>query len=412
MISICKELKNKSRLIPKYQILIVVCLISATLIPGSTSYSAPKICSLKADTSSTKITNEKLLGNFSGGVFGFTHLKDAYYLVSAGQSEGGGLFLLDSATGENNKISIELPIFRSVFKIIKSPSSSVGNPEIFFSALAWGDSNTPRYGRQSQEPKMQKILPSGLVVYKAEVNLEKKKLENLKLVYNQKVFLVTTSNYGGALALSNDQRFLYISVGDQGNYDTVQQTSSGVGKILRFNLDGSIPKDNPFLVSEKSTELYAYGFRNVYGIVQMPTGELLAIDHGPLGGDELNLVRKTGNYGWPISSEGVHLTGEFISSFVSKTIGPVLSWSDAVAPSAISVISKNKFSELNGDVLVSTLKGKSIFRIHNYCGSKFKIVEKLSFDFRIRDFSVTQNGQLIILSDANPAKLSVFTMDR
>jgi glucose/arabinose dehydrogenase len=259
---------------------------------------------------------------------------------------------------------------------------------------------------------MQNILPSGLVVYKAEVNLEKKKLENLKLIFKQKVFLVTGSNYGGALALSNDQRFLYVSVGDQGNYDTVQQTSSGVGKLLRFNLDGSIPKDNPFLVSKKPTEVYAYGFRNVYGIVQMPTDELLAIDHGPLGGDELNLVRKSGNYGWPISSEGVHYSGEYISSFVSKTIGPVLSWSDAVAPSAISVISKNKFSGLNGDVLVSTLKGKSIFRIHNYCRSKFKIVEKLSFDFRIRDFSVTESGQLIILSDTNPAKLSVFTMDR
>jgi hypothetical protein len=410
MISIIRERTKSRTVILKFEVLTVICIITGSLIPSPISHSAENKCSKKADTSTYSVNSEKTLGNFSGGVFSFVQMNERYFLVTSGRNEGGELVLLDSTTGENSKINIDLPKFRDLFKIIKAPNFSMENPEIYFSALQWGDLTTPRIGRQALEQDMKDILPSGLVVYKAKVNLELKKLVNLQLIFKQNIFLVTGSNYGGALSLSNDYQYLFISVGDQGNYDTVQQINSGVGKILRLKLDGGIPKDNPFSISGESSKVYAYGLRNVYGILQLPAGKLLAIDHGPLGGDELNVVRKSGNYGWPISSEGVHYTGEFINSIVSKTLRPDLFWTDAVAPSAIAVVSKNKFSSLNGDILVSTLKGKSIFRIHEYCVSKFKIVGKFSFDFRVRDFSITQNGQLIVLSDANPAKLTVFTI--
>lgn len=155
-------------------------------------------------------------------------------------------------------------------------------------------------------------------------------------------------------------------------------------------------------------KIFAYGFRNVYGLAVLSDARLIGIDHGPLGGDELNVIRKSANYGWPKASEGVHYTGEFIPRALLKVTRPILYWADAVAPSAITLVSKDFPTNMNGDLMVSTLKGKSIFRIHEYCGSTFKIVEHIPFDFRIRDFLISLDGQLITLSDGSPSRLSIW----
>jgi hypothetical protein len=387
-----------------------ISIILSSLLPIASSHSLQETCSNKGITSQAKIVNENILGNFNGGTFSFLNIKENLYLVTSERSTGGAFRLLNTSTGEIVPVTLGLTGIRDIFKVIKAPNFSASNPEIYFSAVAWGDLSTPRIGRQASEPSMKSTLPSGLVVYRGFLNLQFNKIDNIKIIYKQLNFVVSKGNFGGALALSKDSRYLYISVGDEDDYDRVQKIDSEVGKILRLYPDGGIPKDNPYPSSKSTSNVFAYGFRNTYGIVNLPSGELIAIDHGPLGGDELNIIRKSANYGWPMSSEGVHYSGEFIPSALIKMVRPVLTWTDAVAPSAIMILPDNVFPGLGGDILVSTLKGKSIFRIHKYCGGTFKIVEKIAFDFRIRDFTVTENGQLITLSDGNPSKLSMWSI--
>jgi len=316
-------------------------------------------------------------------------LDKSLFLITE-RTSGGKLTLVNSQTGEISDIHTGIQNVADMFKLVKSPKFSVEEPEIYFSVLLWGDLSTPRSGRQAAEPAMRDVLPSGLSVYRGTLDLETKQIKNLKEIYKQSQKLVSGSNYGGALAFSKDGKHLFVSVGDQGDYFKPQQLDSEVGEILRLNLDGSVPIDNPYLVSKGSSKIFARGFRNVYGLVALPSGTLMGIDHGPLGGDELNIIRKSGNYGWVIASEGVQYTGEFIPSSLIKTTRPSLYWADAVAPSAISLVSSQSSVNMRGDVLVSTLKGKSIFRI--------------------RDFLISSEGQLITLSDGNPSKLSIWPL--
>lgn len=224
----------------------LVTLILLISLQMPISNSAIKSCSVKANTSQAKIGQEKLLGSFTGGgVFSFLQIDQSLFLL-AERSKGGSLTLLDSQTGEISGISTGLQNVRDMFKLVKSPKFSLDNPEIYFSALMWGDLNTPRSGRRASEPAMKNILPSGLSVFRGTLNFKSKTLENLKEIYKQSNYLVSGSNYGGALAFSKDGKNLFISVGDEGDYDKAQQLDSEIGKILRVTLDGDFPKDNPY----------------------------------------------------------------------------------------------------------------------------------------------------------------------
>ncbi len=171
----------------------------------------------------------------------------------------------------------------------------------------------------------------------------------------------TRGQYFGSRIAFDRQGYIYFSVGDRGNRDqNPQDITKDCGKIYRLHDDGRIPKDNPFVneVGAKKA-IYSYGNRNPQGMEINPwTGEIWSHEHGPKGGDEINIIEKGKNYGWPKASFGVNYSG---SKFTNKTSikgmkDPFYHWTPSIDPSGMAFISSNEYGTYKGSLLVGSLK--------------------------------------------------------
>ncbi len=167
-------------------------------------------------------------------------------------------------------------------------------------------------------------------------------------------------HFGSRIEFGSDG-YMYFSIGDRGNRDqNPQDISRDGGKIYRIHEDGSIPQDNPF-VNEKGakTAIYSYGHRNTQGMEVHPeTGKMWTHEHGPKGGDEINIIEKGKNYGWPVISYGINYDGTI---FTEKTHQegmeqPIYAWVPSIAPSGMTSVTSDKYPELKGNLLVGALK--------------------------------------------------------
>jgi glucose/arabinose dehydrogenase len=154
---------------------------------------------------------------------------------------------------------------------------------------------------------------------------------------------------------------LYFSVGDRGQRDlNPQDIYRDNGKIYRLTEDGKVPADNPFVGQQSAVEaIFSYGHRNPQGMAKNPaTGEIWTHEHGPKGGDEINIIRKGNNYGWPEISYGVNYNG---TSFTDKTEAPgmeqpVWYWVPSIAPSGMAFVDSDRYPGWEGDLLIGSLK--------------------------------------------------------
>ncbi|MGM0392515.1 MAG: PQQ-dependent sugar dehydrogenase [Bacteroidota bacterium] len=183
---------------------------------------------------------------------------------------------------------------------------------------------------------------------------------------NQEVLYKATPNttkgqhFGSRMVFDNDG-YLYFSIGDRGARDeNPQDITRDGGKIYRINDDGSIPKDNPFVGESNAKEaIYSYGHRNPQGMILHPdTGEVWVHEHGPQGGDEINVIKKGENYGWPVVTYGENYGGGAISDETSKPgmEDPIYYWVPSIAPSGMAYVSTNKYPSLQGNLLIGSLK--------------------------------------------------------
>ncbi len=205
---------------------------------------------------------------------------------------------------------------------------------------------------------------------------------------------------GGRLALSGDG-YLFLSLGDRWDADKAQDLSDTAGTIVRIRIDGSIPEDNPFRFEERARpEIWSYGHRNPQGLAfDRATGELWSDEHGPQGGDELNLIRPGGNYGWPVATYGVDYSGRpiAINSEQPGTVLPVRYWVPiSIAPSSLAVETKPDRTA----VWIGALAGQMVVQLSltGDCG----ITEEHLFRNqlgRIRDVRRDAGGSLYILTD-------------
>lgn len=167
-------------------------------------------------------------------------------------------------------------------------------------------------------------------------------------------------HFGSRIEFDNDG-FLYFSVGDRGDRDVnPQDITRDCGKIYRLNADGSIPKDNPFVDTPNAkTAIFSYGHRNPQGMVKHPaTGKIWIHEHGPKGGDEINIIEKGKNFGWPIISYGINYSG---TSFAENTAlpgmeQPLFYWVPSIAPSGMTFVTSNIYPDWKGNLLVGSLK--------------------------------------------------------
>jgi len=235
-------------------------------------------------------------------------------------------------------------------------------------------------------------------------------------VDKDKYTVVPDTVASGRLAFDHEG-YGYVTVGGKSTYDNLHVMDTPYGKIHRFRDDGAIPTDNPFWQAEHLRDpassrntVWSYGHRTAQGLTSDPrTGDIWATEMGPRGGDEINLIRRGGNYGWPLYTEGLDYNAEYISigqdlglDFAfSETIPPVVDFTPAPSLSNLSFHEGDKFPNWQNDLLVGSLRAQTLFRVRIEGGEvveKEKLVTKLG---RIRDVEMGSDGFVYVLIEHN-----------
>ena len=259
------------------------------------------------------------------------------------------------------------------------------------------------------------------------LNLCRFKVLNAEISEYQILFTTKTSDssfshYGGRIEF-DDSGHVYLSIGEGGNSSyggllsdnlNAQNPLSDWGKIHRFNLDGSIPKDNPTVYpNTKPTSLFSLGHRNPQGLAfNLKTKELWSSEHGPMGGDEINIIQPGKNYGWPFLSFGINYDGTIIPvpSSSNSFEKPIKYWVPSIAPCGIIFINHPSFLRWDGDLLVCSLKFEFLGR-YKFDNSdnveEEKLYEKIG---RVRSVRQKNDGS-IYFSVENPGRILKISID-
>jgi len=234
----------------------------------------------------------------------------------------------------------------------------------------------------------------------ARAKLVNDSLKNLEVLYKGSPVSRKGQHYGSRMAFDNEN-YLYFTIGDRGNRNVnPQDISVDGGKVYRINDDGTIPSDNPFYdVPNAKKAIYSYGHRNPQGIFKHPeTGKIWTNEHGPRGGDEINIIEKGKNYGWPKITYGKNYSGTTITK--NKSLPgmeqPLYYWLPSIAPSSFEYISSEMYPDWKGSLLAGALVFKYIERIgikNNKVVSRSKIAEGLG---RPRDIVQGPDGYIYV----------------
>lgn len=215
-------------------------------------------------------------------------------------------------------------------------------------------------------------------------------------------------HHAGKLLFDNDG-YLFLSVGDRGQDPRAQDPSDHAGVMIRLHDDGSVPDDNPFVGNDdKRDEIWSFGHRNPQGLDLHPgTGEVWLHEHGPKGGDEINLVQPALNYGWPEVTHGVEYSGEYIGPDEMEGMEPPLKhWTPSIAPSGMAFYTGDAFPDWQGDIFVGALAGQHVARVR-FDGTREVEEEQLLADsgHRIREVRQGPDGFIYLLTDSTDGKL-------
>lgn len=200
---------------------------------------------------------------------------------------------------------------------------------------------------------------------------------------------------------------LWISSGDRQKFDPAQDMKVNLGKIIRLNDDGSIPADNPFAAQGGVTaQIWTLGHRNPLGLAFNDQGQLWEIEMGPKGGDELNLIEKGKNYGWPIVSNGDNYDDSPIPDHNTRPefYAPAVSWTPVISPSSLTFYNGNRFPAWKGNAFISGLSAQALIRIE-FDGNKAREAQRYEMGARIRAIKQGPDGSLWLLEDGEKANL-------
>ena len=223
------------------------------------------------------------------------------------------------------------------------------------------------------------------------------------------VFQALPKSYGGrhfgSRLLFGPDTYLYISLGDRGNRERAQDLSGHAGSVIRLRDDGSVPDDNPFVKkSGAKPEIFTYGNRNIQGMALQPGSGLIWMhEHGPRGGDEVNIVRAGANYGWPVITYGVNYSGSIITKETARPgmEQPIHYWVPSIAPSGMMFYDGDKFPEWRGDLFVGALKDQLLVRLEIDAAQVVAEERLLQHRLgRIRDVRQGPDGFIYLLTDA------------
>jgi glucose/arabinose dehydrogenase len=235
------------------------------------------------------------------------------------------------------------------------------------------------------------------------------KLEDVKVIFRQEPAAGGGFHFGSRIAIARDGT-LFITTGERNLKTPSQDLKQDLGKVIHINADGTIPKDNPFVGRKDARpEIWSYGHRNIQGAAIHPsTGKLWINEHGPKGGDEINIPLAGKNYGWPVIGFGVDYSGAVIHESTEKPgmEQPIYHWTPSIAPSGMAFYTADAFPNWRGNLFSGALALTHLNRIE-LDGEKVVKEERLLGDLglRIRDVRQGPDGYLYLLSDARNGKL-------
>lgn len=225
-------------------------------------------------------------------------------------------------------------------------------------------------------------------------------LENVEVVWRQDKKLVGRGHYGHRIAFSPDG-YMFISSGDRQKFDPAQDMSQNVGKIVRLNDDGSVPDDNPFADQGGVTaQIWSLGHRNPLGLAFDTEGRLWNQEMGPAHGDELNLVLRGRNYGYPVVSNGDHYSGVEIPDHDTRPDfeAPKAYWVPAISPGGLMFYSGDLFPDWQGNAFIGGLSSKALIRVE-IDGDNAREAERFEMGERIREEEQGPDGAIWLLED-------------
>lgn len=252
---------------------------------------------------------------------------------------------------------------------------------------------------------------AGTAVGYGRLNHQGTTIENFKVFFRQQPKLSTGNHFGGKLAFDK-QGHLFITLGENNQRPTAQDLSLHQGKIVRLALDDKVPKDNPFThKSPAKPEIWSYGHRNPQGLALNPWTEVMwANEHGPKGGDEINIPQAGKNYGWPLATHGVNYSGlaipEAKGTHVEGTEQPVYYWEKSPGISGMAFYDAARFPTWQHSLFIGALAQKELIRLQ-LDGDKVIAEERLlgNRGERIRDVRVGPDGYVYLLTDESDGKL-------
>lgn len=233
------------------------------------------------------------------------------------------------------------------------------------------------------------------------------RVENVQVIFHQVPSLESDLHFGGRLIFARDGT-LFVTLGERSITEgrmQAQRLDGLLGKIVRINADGSIPKDNPFVGKEGvRPEIWSFGHRNIQAATLHPTtGELWESEHGTRGGDEVNIARKGRDYGWPTIAYGIEYAGKPITGGITQKPGmeqPLYYWDPVIAPSGMTFYTGTLFPAWKGSLFIGGLQSTNLVRL-DVAGEKISGEERLlgQVNERMRDVTQGPDGALYLLTD-------------
>ncbi len=241
----------------------------------------------------------------------------------------------------------------------------------------------------------------------ASARLNGEKLDDVTVVFSQQPKYDSRYHFGSRLVFDNSGK-LFITTGDRGSQrDQAQKLDNHIGKVIRVNTDGTPAQDNPYVRHDNArAEVWSYGHRNIQGAALHPhTGALWTHEHGPQGGDEINVARPGKNYGWPLITYGEEYGGGVIGKKVQDGLEqPLHYWLPSIAPSGLLFYTAELFAGWKDNLLVGSLKFGQLVRLE-LNGETVSHEERIMIGQRIRDVKQGPDGAVYLLTDSSDGQI-------
>lgn len=232
-------------------------------------------------------------------------------------------------------------------------------------------------------------------------------VEGLTVIWRQTPKVTGRGHYSHRITVSPDGKYLFVASGERQKMQPAQDTTNTLGTIVRLNLDGTPAAGNPLAEKgEETAQIWSWGHRNILGMDWDAQGRLWEVEHGPAGGDELNLVQRAANYGWPERSNGEHYNGDPIPDHAADDgfAQPAASWTPVIAPGDMLIYSGEMFPSWKGNALMPGLKTQALIAVAIE-GDSAREVARYSFGKRLRSIAQGPDGAVWIAEDGKGGRL-------